>query len=334
MAGVDQVTQSLRDLSEEDRRKVLGQLDLKDRIVVETSNRPTPRKLRLFSGKVPFPSGEVDFETWDLLVCQLVKDGSVSEEDKKQAIFQNLLRPALDTVKSASGTVKELLGVLRQVYGSVVDGKELLIRFHTAYQSEKESASTYLQRLYNMVSEASDRDGAKADDIPSLLLAQFLRGSSDEALISRLKLEDKVDSPPSFPDLLWSIRKEESRAQEKKLRLKAAGRVASITESSGLVSELKEKISQLEAQVKRMNTGSEASGSSNQDHRPQSGSERRSGGWQSRGGQSRGGRQNFGPRFCYRCGEDGHHLQDCSNPKNPGLVQEKLERRCAVDPKA
>ena len=31
--------------------------------------------------------------------------------------------------------------------------------------------------------------------------------------------------------------------------------------------------------------------------------------------------------FCYRCGQDGHHLNDCKEQKNPELVQQKLEGR-------
>ncbi len=31
--------------------------------------------------------------------------------------------------------------------------------------------------------------------------------------------------------------------------------------------------------------------------------------------------------FCYRCGEDSHYLQHCSNPVNAALVQQKLVQR-------
>lgn len=31
--------------------------------------------------------------------------------------------------------------------------------------------------------------------------------------------------------------------------------------------------------------------------------------------------------FCYRCGEDSHYLQQCTNPVNAALVQQKLVQR-------
>lgn len=31
--------------------------------------------------------------------------------------------------------------------------------------------------------------------------------------------------------------------------------------------------------------------------------------------------------FCYRCGEDSHYLQQCTNPVNAALVQKKLVQR-------
>ena len=146
MAALDDVKQQLSALSVEDRRRAIADLDLADRIVVQATSSPKPRKLRLFSGRKPIPSGEVDFETWRLLVKQLEADDHISDGDKKLVVLQNLLRPALDAVKSC-GALSEILDILDNLYGTIVDGQELLIRFHTTYQEDKESGSEYVQRI-------------------------------------------------------------------------------------------------------------------------------------------------------------------------------------------
>jgi hypothetical protein len=107
------------------------------------------RKLRLFSGKSPVPSGEVDFETWRLQVRQLDNEPELDENQKRRIILQSLLRPALDSVATVATKV-EILQILDNIYGSVVDGTELLLKFQTTYQNDKESCSSYLQRLYHM----------------------------------------------------------------------------------------------------------------------------------------------------------------------------------------
>ena len=328
MAGVEEVKQQLSALSVEDRRRAIADLDLADRIIVQSTSSPRPRKLRLFSGRSPIPSGEVDFETWRLLVRQLEDDGHISDADTKLVILQNLLRPALDAVK-AIGPLSEVLDVLDNLYGSVVDGQELLIRFHTTYQEEKESASEYVQRIYLLVIESSEKGGAILGDVPKLLLSQFIRGCRDEALIAKLKLEEKVGAPPSFAVLLLSIRREESKMVEKRLRLKAAGRVSTVAvvedPTSGQIKQLQDQVSQLSAQLQQhmsqpkvpYSKSEKVKGAASQASGADSGRGRR---------PSHRGRQKF-PIFCYRCGLDGHSMDKCREAKNPTLVQEKLELR-------
>ena len=321
MADIDQVVQQLEALSGDDRRRAVSRLNLADRIVVETPSRPPPRKLRLFSGKSPVPSGEVDFDTWRLLVKQLEGDEHVSTSDKKSIILQNLLRPALDAVRSIDGDFKQILSVLDNLYGSVVDGTELLIQFHTTYQNEKESASSYLQRIYLLLMETADKGGVSVADIPKFLIKQFIRGSSDEGLISKLKLDDKVDDPPSFADFLLSVRVQESKATEKRLRLKVAERSPQLAESS-IVSDLRGKVAQLEAQLCSLSAQSSKEQSKHVDSKPVVKTP-------AHPKKSNVGRKRSSPRsfFCYRCGEDGHHFQECKKDKNPSLVQEKLQAR-------
>ena len=323
MASLDEALQQLRSLSPDDRRQAVAQLNLADRIVVESSTRPSPRKLRLFSGKTPTPSGEVDYETWRLLVKQVEEDDSVSELDKKRVLLQNLLRPALDAVKNST-TSTEILLILDNLYGSIVDGDELLIKFHTTYQGDKESASEYLQRLYIILMDAAEHGGTELAKVPKLLIKQFIRGVGDEQLVLKLKLEDKVEAPPTFATLLLDVRTQESKALEKKLRLRASARVsvqeASASRDKSEMEQLRVQMTRLETQLSQMAASScqkvERSVPSNDQSR-------------NVGRKSKSRRVGGSHVFCYHCGKDGHRLETCKEEKNSTLVQEKLASRFA-----
>lgn len=75
------------------------------RIVVEhvikndpsASQRPS-KWLRPFSGRVPKPSGETDFETWCLHVDLMFQDGAPVDVQRRK-ILESLLPPASDVVR-------------------------------------------------------------------------------------------------------------------------------------------------------------------------------------------------------------------------------------------
>ena len=327
MAAFQDVVEQLQALSPADRRRAVAELDLSDRIVVESSARPVPRKLRLFSGKSTAPSGEIDFASWRVSVTQLMDDDSVSDADKKKIILQNLLRPALDAVRSCD-SARDILDILDNMYGSVVDGDDLLIQFHTTYQGPKESSSDFLQRIYLLLMETVEKCGATVTSSPKLLLKQFIRGCVDDSLVLRLKLEDQLDAPPSFAHLLLSVRKEESKAVERKLRLKAAGRVSSVVEApseSAEVKELRVKVAQLESQVHQLSTPSKSAS-------PVEASSSRDDGVDSTAPSSGKSKPRKFKRFyfCYRCGKEDHGLKTCTEECNPVLVQQKLEQRARL----
>ena len=141
------------------------------------------RKLRLFSGKIPVPSGETNFKTWRRQVYQLEKDEEDDDDDNalpdhqlKRLILQSLQPPALDTVWNMDVNSEQILEVLDNLYGSVVDGQDLLLQLQTTYQADKETSSEYIQRLYLLATEVAERHGICLGDIPYQLLRQFIRG--------------------------------------------------------------------------------------------------------------------------------------------------------------
>ena len=294
------------------------------------------RKLRLFGGKVPVPHGEVDYVTWRMQVHQIQDDDDeeVSDGALRRLILQSLQRPALDALRNSTGSASCMLQVLDTLYGSVEDGQELLVRFFTTYQEDKEIASAYLQRLYLKIMDVADKGGIVVAQVLSHLLRQFIRGSYDESIIQKLNLEEQVEDPPSFADILLSIRREETKRTEKRLRLKP-GRVAAQvisppkspmpehrveSKDSKLISELTSRLKELEAQMHQHNVVNSYRGHSGSQNNS-SASSNNSGSSKPPDVRKRGPRRKL---FCYRCGLDGHYAHLCKNKKNPELVQNKL----------
>lgn len=60
---------------------------------------PTQTKIRTFSGRLPRPNGEVDYETWHTQVNLMLNDPSLTEAHKVRKILESLLSPAAEVVK-------------------------------------------------------------------------------------------------------------------------------------------------------------------------------------------------------------------------------------------
>lgn len=286
------------------------------------------RRLRLFSGKTPVPSGELDFENWRRLARQLLKDDSIPDSEKRSRITESLVPPALNVVWAVpdGSPAQEYLTCLSRAYGCTADGDELLTDFRCAYQKEEEKASDYLLRLHTLLTQVVEMGGISAEDSDKTLCSQFQRGCLyNEPLLNMLQLRSKKDNPPGMLILLREVRAAETLLQEKSDRRKgdaklskrvsamaqtasAENRSASSAPSDGgEVAELREAVDRLHRRLDGL-------------FRSQTNAPRRPSSAPAPGRKPR-------PIFCYNCGEDGHRADSCAKPKNPALVQEKMMSR-------
>ena len=265
----------------------------------------------------------------------------LTDSQKKRLIMQSLMRPAADIVYNIQGTSEEILQILDTVYGSVIEGHELLLQFYMTYQSEKELCSEYVQRLYMMAIDVAEHKGITMVEIPKQLLQQLIRGSHTESLIQKLNMEDNIDNPPTFANLLLDIRKEEAKQAQKRLRLKPSAKVAMVTvdakhdheDTSDLDHDragrpnLEERVVYLEAQLQQRQMPPTAPSSDSGFSTFKQTRDEFHSSTGRRGGKQK---QHTGQKgFCYQCGEDGHHAPACSKPPNAILVQQKLLKRYA-----
>lgn len=88
-------------------------------------------RIRTFSGRLPKPNGEVDYDAWRTQVDLLLNDASLSDSQKVRRILESLLSPAADIVKSLG--INALPGAyltqLESAFGVVEDGEELFAAF-------------------------------------------------------------------------------------------------------------------------------------------------------------------------------------------------------------
>lgn len=144
--------------------------------------------LHSFSGKVPKPPGESDFDTWCLNVDLLLQD-SLPIDIQRRKILESLLPPASDVVTAPP---RDYVKLLDSAYGLVEDGDEIFALFLNTNQDPGEKASDYLQRLQTLLSTAVKRNGVKQSSADRQLLKQFQRGCWDHLLILTLQLEAKA----------------------------------------------------------------------------------------------------------------------------------------------
>uniref|UniRef100_A0A8C6TMF7 CCHC-type domain-containing protein n=1 Tax=Neogobius melanostomus TaxID=47308 RepID=A0A8C6TMF7_9GOBI len=291
-------------------------------------------RLRTFSGKMPRPAHETDYDTWQSGVELILKDPSISDLQRTRLIRDNLLPPAAEIVKHLSpDTAPETyLQHLNSAYGTVQDGDELYAKFLDTYQDAGEKPSTYLQRLQVALQIAVKRGGIPVKDVDKRLLIQFTRGCWDNNLIVELQLRQKKHNPPSFAELLLLLRTEEDQDAAKAVRMKqhlgvAKQRVASHAqlvhpeEETNLCAALTNLTKQFTEQMSAMQNQLAALTAS------QSGSSPRA-------ATKTFEKPKFGnvksafpkPGFCFCCGEDGHIKPQCENPPNPSLVSSKRKQ--------
>lgn len=106
-------------------------------------------KLQFFSGKVPTPSGEDDFDIWIDKAIQAVEEWEETDIVKRQRVVESLRAPALEAIRNLKRdkpccTTSECLGALCEVYGRIENGAELIYLFNHTYQMEGEKLTAYV----------------------------------------------------------------------------------------------------------------------------------------------------------------------------------------------
>ena len=247
---------------------------------------------------------------------RILDDRDISRNRKQTILLQSLTGTAEDCIDLVQNAAPEqILKLLDATFGSTNDGQELLIDYYQLNQGVNESTSEYLTRLYVKLCEVVTHGGLDMMQVPEELVRQFKRGTTDEDMLLKLRLDDLHPGAMDYPSLIARVRREEGRRTERRLRLRrvhsntlsAAPNVSEhnddkpVTDTSTEVEALRKRVAELEAKqdvnvlaqrVKHLETSVCKS-----------------------------------TMFCFRCGKDGHVAYDCTNSPNKELVEEKRAAR-------
>ncbi|CAL9692886.1 unnamed protein product [Knipowitschia caucasica] len=287
----------------------------------------SPLRLRTFSGKVPKPPHEADYESWKTQIDLLSADPSLAPLHITRRIIESLFSPAADLIRhlEPNSLPAAFLHVLDSAYATVEDGEELFAKFLNTFQDPGERPSSYLQRLQLNISAVIKRGGILAADKDKHLLKQFCRGCWDNAVINKLQLEQKKDRPPSFADLLLMLRTEEDRQYAKETLMKkhlpsVKHRAANLQTHSttacscghsldtSAIEDLRKQMEKLQSQMAALlSKKSQNSATTDHTQKPRQSSKPK-------------------PWFCFKCGQDGHISPNCTYGPNPALVETKRKQ--------
>ncbi|KAK7879850.1 hypothetical protein WMY93_033485 [Mugilogobius chulae] len=287
--------------------------------IVKSDDMRSSHRLRTFSGRVPRPQHEVDFDTWRAGVDLILRDAAISEFQRSRYILDSLLPPAADVVKHLSSDLPAEIYIqhLESAYGTVQDREELYVKFMDTLQDSGEKPSAYLHRLQVALSLAVKRGGVKQSDFNRHLLSQFCRGCWDNTLISELQLKQRKSNPPPFSELLTLLRTEEDREANKAQRMKqhlgtskqrVTAQAQYAVEEDGVcaaLSSLTKQVAEIQRQLAALTASKSAQTHQSSPPVPKL--------------HPRPKTSSPKPGFCFRCGEDGHIKPQCENRPNPAL---------------
>lgn len=306
-------------------------------------------KLKPFSGRVPHPAFEVDYDAWRSSVEFCINDPTISDTQVVRKILESLSLPAANVVKTLgpTATSKSYLTLLDSAYAAVEDGDELFARFLNTNQNVGEKSADYLQRLHTALSSVINRGGIAPGDANRQLLRQFCRGCWDSPLLNSLQLEQRKSDPPCFAELLLLLRTEEDKQASKATRMKQH---LGITKTRALTQvqttcmpdtsssypimdpddaptaddDLRKQLANLSAQVAQLQARctdkpvkTAAKGNKKQQQKTKVEPDLK----EIKQITARVPRPK--PWYCFRCGEDAHIASACSKDPNPVLVAAK-----------
>lgn len=310
------------------------------------------RKLRMFSGMIPTPHGEEEYDAWAEQTTHMLDEWQCSDVVKRQRVAESLKGAAADIVRGLRVTnpqanANDYLKALETAFGTTDSSADLMVRFRNTFQQEGEKLSAYLLRLDKLLHTVHRKGGIEVVDMNRARIDQVARGSLAHDLVAlRIRLTYKLKPPPSFTDLLRDVREEEEmileRPSVKKGASLAIGRraecatasvvhvlpesalVPDVAEKDPAIESLRKEFQGLKTDVARLLSASVTASTSVAQQVDQNPSQKVTGNSYPRVKERAPKPQYRADVFCYRCGEDGHFQRECQNPENLRKVNKRL----------
>ncbi|XP_072110511.1 paraneoplastic antigen Ma1 homolog [Mobula birostris] len=146
------------------------------------------RKRRVFSGVMPTPEGEKEYEMWVEQTSRSLGEWQCSDDEKRQRLVKSLRGLAADisgvTVNQPSASVAENLEALESAAGMTGSTLELVGEFQNMCQEKGEKLSSYLFQLERRLNYLRRRGGIQVAEVDQLQTDQIAKGTQSQDMIA------------------------------------------------------------------------------------------------------------------------------------------------------
>lgn len=312
---------------------------LVDKCNAAPSDTQSYRKLRMFSGVRPTPSGEEEYDAWAEQTTHMLEEWQCSDAIKKQRIVESLKGPAADIIRflraqNQNATANDYMQALETAFGTTESSSDLLVKFRQTFQSEGEKLSLYLLRLDKMLHCIFRKGGVLLADMNRLRIEQVVRGALPHDMIAmRIRMTHKLRPPPSFNELLKEVREEEDMLQGRNDTKSAvmSKTVSSVPKSApesktdSEVERLKTELNAIKAEMSNLKVATVAAAAAQTETKGLKPERTNKNNFKRNAPPQRQKTNSLQPGiFCYRCGEDGHYMRECDGVENLQKVNKRL----------
>lgn len=335
--------------------------------LLDKTNKPTAesggfRRLRIFSGIVPTPAGEEQFDHWLEQAFLMVEETEGSDKDKRRRIMESLKGPALEVVKAIRLSDPDVnpvqcLEALESAFGLAESVDDLYFSFRLLQQQPGEKLSDFLRRLERALTKVVQRGGLPANKMDTARVDQLLKGAVNaDLMMLQLRLRERRVNPPTFLELLREIRTEEEYEASKIKLNQSVHTVHAKVQSENKQSEmqnLQAEIKEVKSMFAALTTRPPSEAKVTEQHpanteattsldpevialkkqvkhlhqKINSRTQRRQNAHQEVVMAVSTPTRSLAEseqRFCYRCGENGHMAGKCNRPENHSKVIQRL----------
>ncbi|XP_063781214.1 paraneoplastic antigen Ma1 homolog [Pseudophryne corroboree] len=184
------------------------------------------RRLRVFSGTIPIPTGEEGYEAWREAAIQHSEEWRCPEYIKKQRIVESLRGPAMGIIQATrrsntNATLKDYFNALDYSFGTIEDIGDILARLNHTYQEPSEPLTNFIYRLVKILYKLLDKGGIEQLEIDERRLKHLLRGAlTSSPVAQRLRCSGTRARPPMLSELIKDVKLEEVQIDNREKSIK------------------------------------------------------------------------------------------------------------------
>ncbi|XP_063775469.1 paraneoplastic antigen Ma2-like [Pseudophryne corroboree] len=179
------------------------------------------RRLRIFSGIIPVPAREENYEMWREAAIQHSEEWQCPEHIRRQRVVESLRGPAMGVIQATrrsnpTAALRDYIEALDFSFGTLEDVGDLMARLNCTYQEYGETLTHYIYRVDRLIYKIVDKGGLSPEIVNEKRLKQVLKGAlTNNPVAQRLRCTMASATPPSLTDLVKEVKLEEVQIENR-----------------------------------------------------------------------------------------------------------------------